>query len=169
MPILFDKGPEAVTHAAVATAAHVSRTTVYKHWPTRGELLFDVLNQVEPHKHVEPSGNVRADVQQMSREIATLVRDERLTKVFSSLMAQAQWDDESSSAQQALIAAAMSDMSVVFDSAVESGQLPSRIDPLRAAGRLVGPIFFAALIARQPMSTDEVDELVDDWLASLTR
>ena len=27
--ILFDKGPEAVTHAAVASDARVSRTTVY--------------------------------------------------------------------------------------------------------------------------------------------
>ena len=88
--ILFEKGPEAVTHAAVATDAHVSRTTVYKHWPTRGELLVEVLDQVEPHKRVEPSGDIRADMQQMGRQMAATFGDQRLNKVFSSLMAQAQ-------------------------------------------------------------------------------
>ena len=164
--ILFEKGPEAVTHAAVATDARVSRTTVYKHWPTRGELLVDVLDQVEPHTRVEPSGDVRADMQQMGRQMALTFGDQRLNKVFSSLMAQAQWDDESSQAQQVLITAAMSDISIVLDAAVEAGQLRPGIDPLGTAGRLVGPILFAALVARQPMSTDEVEELVDDWLAS---
>lgn len=169
VPILVEKGPEAVTHAAVASAARVSRTTVYKHWPTRGELLFDVLDHVEPHKHVEPSGDIRADLQQMGRHMAAAFEDERLNKVFSSLLAQAQWDDETTQAQQALISAAAADMSDVLDAAVEAGHLRPGIDPLRAAGRLVGPMFFAALIARQPLTLAEVEELVDDWLATYTR
>ncbi len=167
--ILFEKGPEAVTHAAVAGDARVSRTTVYKHWPKRGDLLVDVLEQVERRTRVEPSGDIRADMQQMGRQMAATFEDQRLNKVFSSLMAQAQWDDETSQAQQALINAGMADMAVVLDAAVEAGQLPAGIDPLRAAGRLVGPIFFAALIARQPLSIDEVEELVDDWLVSWAR
>lgn len=165
--ILFEKGPEAVTHAAVAGDARVSRTTVYKHWPKRGDLLVDVLRQVEPHKPVEPSGDLRADMQQMGRQIAASFQDQRLNKVFSSLMAQAQWDDDTSQAQQALLNAGMADMAVILDAAVGAGQLPDGIDPLRTAGRLIGPIFFAALIAREPLSTDEVDVLVDDWLASV--
>lgn len=164
--VLFERGPDAVTHAAVANDARVSRTTVYKHWPTRSELLFDVLKQVQPHKRVEPSGDVRCDLQQMGTKMAAAFGDERLNKVFSSLMAQAWWDDEATEAQQALISAAMSDMAGVLDAAVEAGQLRPGIDPLRASGRLVGPMFFAALIARQPLTPAEVEELVDDWLAT---
>ena len=165
--ILFAKGPEAVTHAAVASDARVSRTTVYKHWPKRGDLLVDVLGQVEPHKRVDPSGDLRADMQQMGRQMAASFQDQRLNKVFSSLMAQAQWDDDTSQAQQALLSSGMADMALVLDAAVAAGELPSGIDPLRTAGRLVGPIFFAALSARQPLTTDEVEVLVDDWLAAL--
>lgn len=165
--ILFEKGPEAVTHAAVATTARVSRTTVYKHWPTRGDLLVDVLDRVEPRKRVEPSGDVRADVRLMGRQMAAAFEDQQLSRVFSALLAQAQWDDETSQAQQSLINAGMADIALVLDAAVDAGQLPQGIDPLRMAGRLIGPIFFAALIARQPLSTDEVDALVDDWLDSV--
>lgn len=167
--ILFEKGPEAVTHAAVASDARVSRTTVYKHWPKRGDLLVDVLDQIEPHKRVDPTGDVRADMRRMGRQMAAAFEDQRLNKIFSSLLAQAQWDDETSQAQQALINAGMADMAVVLDAAVDAGQLRDGIDPLRAAGRLIGPIFFAALIARQPLTTDEVDDLVDDWLDSVAR
>lgn len=162
--ILFDKGPAAVTHAAVASDARVSRTTVYKHWPERRDLLVDVLDQIEPHKRVEPSGDVRADMRLMGRQMAAAFEDQQLSRVFSALLAQAQWDDETSQAQQSLINAGMADIAVVLDAAVEAGQLPPGIDPLRMAGRLIGPIFFAALIARRPLSTDEVDALVDDWL-----
>ena len=167
--ILFEKGPEAITHAAVASDARVSRTTVYKHWPKRGDLLVDVLGQVEPHTQVEPSGDLRADMQQMVRQMAASFEDQQLNRVFSSLMAQAQWDDDTSQAQQALLSAGMADMAVVLDAAVEAGQVPPGIDPLRNAGRLIGPIVFAALIARQPLTTGEVEVLVDDWLSSLVR
>ncbi len=163
--ILFERGPEAVTHASTASAARVSRTTVYKHWPTRGELVFDVLNCVEPHRTVEPTGNIRADMMQMARNLAQGFADPGLNKVFVSLLSQAQWDDETSEVQDALIASAMVDMTAVLDAAVESGQLVQGVDPLRAAGRLIGPMFFAALIARRPIVGDEVDRLVDDWLA----
>ena len=68
--ILFEQGPDGVTHAAIANAARVSRTTLYKYWPTRAELLFDILNQVEPHKKVKPSGDVRTDLVAMIGEMA---------------------------------------------------------------------------------------------------
>ncbi|MDG1266040.1 MAG: TetR/AcrR family transcriptional regulator [Ilumatobacter sp.] len=166
--ILFAKGPEAVTHAAVANDARVSRTTIYKHWPKRGDLLVDVLRQVEPRKRIDPSGDLRADMQKMGRLVAASFQDQRLNKVFSSLMAQAQWDDDTSQAQKALLSAGMADIGLVLDAAVAAGELPAGIDPLRTVGRLVGPIFFAALIAREPLTTGEVEVLVDDWLVTLT-
>lgn len=164
--ILFDAGPDGVTHAAVANAASVSRTTIYKHWPTRAELLFDILNQVEPHKNVEPSGDVRTDLLAMTFNIADAFADARLTKVFGSLLAQAQWDDDTNQAREALIAAGMADTTRIFQTAVENGQLPATIDAERAAGQLIGPMFFAAFIVRRPVTHPEVEQLVDDWLTT---
>ncbi len=39
-------GPSAITHANVATAANVSRTTVYNHWPTREDLLRATIDSI---------------------------------------------------------------------------------------------------------------------------
>ena len=165
--ILFDGGPDSVTHAAVAAASRVSRTTLYKHWPTRGDLLFEILTQVEPHKTIDSTGDVRADVARMAHQTGDAFRNRELNQVFGSLLAQAQWDVETSKARDALVAAAMADMGVVLDHAVQNGQLPAGLDPVRAAGRLIGPMFFAALVAQRPLDSPEVDELVDDWLANL--
>ncbi len=164
--ILFDHGPDRVTHAAVASTAGVSRTTMYKHWPSRADLLIDILNQVEPHKSIEPTGDIRRDLVAMTAELAAGFADPQLNKVFSSLVAQAQWDDETSRAQESLIASGMADMIRIFDTAVASGQLPNGIDPMRAAGRLVGPMFFASLVERRPLSGTEVEAIVDDWLTT---
>ena len=79
---------------------------------------------------MEPCGDVRADMQQMGRQVAASFQDQRLNKVFSSLMAQAQWDDETSQAQQALLSAGMADMALVLDAAGGGGSAPDGIDPL---------------------------------------
>ncbi|MFT6290527.1 MAG: AcrR family transcriptional regulator [Ilumatobacter sp.] len=165
--ILFEEGPDSVTHAAVASASRVSRTTLYKYWPTRGDLLLEILTQVEPHKTVELTGDVRTDIAKRAHETGDAFRNRELNKVFGSLLAQAQWDDETTKARDALVAAAMADMSVVLDHAVQNGQLPAGLDPVRAAGRLIGPVFFAALVVQRPLEVPEVDALVDDWLAYL--
>ncbi|MFN3258048.1 MAG: TetR/AcrR family transcriptional regulator [Ilumatobacter sp.] len=167
IPILLENGPDGVTHAAIATAARVSRTTLYKYWPTRAELLFDILNNVKPRTRPELSGDIRTDLLHKANEMAEAFADPRLTKVFSALITQAQWDDETNHAQEALIEAGLADMQTVLEAAVENGQLSERIEPIHAVSRLVGPMFFAALIARRPMDADDVERLVDDWLASI--
>ena len=50
---------------------------------------------------------------------------------------------------------------------VASGDLPSGIAPQRAASRLLGPIFFAATVIDVQVGDDDIESIVDDWLAAV--
>lgn len=46
LELMREKGPEAVTMAAVSDRSGVAKTTIYRRYDNRGELLRDVLEQV---------------------------------------------------------------------------------------------------------------------------
>ena len=60
--VLVEDGSDAVTHANVARIAGYSKATIYKHWPTRADLLGDALRQVGDVEHHTPTGDLRADL-----------------------------------------------------------------------------------------------------------
>lgn len=168
--LLVESGPAAVTHAAIATAARVSRTTLYKYWPTRFELLTEICRAAKPGATVEPTGDVRADLVRLTAEVAANFADRESLKMFVSMVAQSQWDDDARSAQAALIGVGLSDLAAILEAGEEAGQLPPGIDPRDAAMRLLGPLFFSATVLHDDRSGSKATEaLVDDWLLTVRR
>lgn len=166
--LLIESGPAAVTHAAIATAARVSRTTLYKYWPTRFELLAEICHAAKPHAEVDPTGDVRTDLVQMTARVAENFADRETLKMFVSMLAQSQWDDDARSAQAAMIGVGISDLATILEAGVQTGQLPAGIDPRRAATRLLGPLFFSATVLDDDhIRSGETEAIVDDWLAAV--
>lgn len=167
--LLFERGPDGVTPAAVANAAKISRTTLYKYWPTRPELLFDVLEAVEPHPEIELQGDVRTDLLTMLGTYCTGMNDPEARKVFSSVLARAQWDADTREVQLKMEEYALGHLTRIFDAASERGQLPAGLDPRTEAGHLMGPMVFRTLVTRDEITDDDVEHIVDRWLAAFRR
>jgi AcrR family transcriptional regulator len=61
--VLIDEGRDAVTQPHIAAVAGYSRATVYKHWPTKADLLRDALARLgDEVGHHTPVGELRADL-----------------------------------------------------------------------------------------------------------
>ncbi|BBZ44593.1 TetR/AcrR family transcriptional regulator [Mycobacterium parmense] len=86
--VLVEEGSEALTHARVAERAGYSKTTLYKHWPSRSDLAAMALASVRDFKHPEPTGDVRADLIGELTAFRQGVVDLRLDRVLSAM---AQW------------------------------------------------------------------------------
>jgi AcrR family transcriptional regulator len=168
LAVLFESGTEGITHAALATATGMSRTTLYKHWPTRVELLIDICKQVEPHNTTELTGDTRTDLVAMTLDVADLLRDPHARRAFSSLLAQAQSDPDALKVSNVLSGDGLAEITQVLQAAVADGQIPCGIDAEEVAGRLLGPILFGALVTRRDTKVADVEAIVDAWLASVT-
>jgi AcrR family transcriptional regulator len=62
LDVLLDEGRDALTQPHVASVAGYSRATVYKHWPTRTDMLRDTFAQLGEIQHHTPTGDLRADL-----------------------------------------------------------------------------------------------------------
>lgn len=168
MQMLEVDGPDGINHAAIASAAGVSRTTLYKYWPTRAKLLLEILTAYDAHPPLTSGGDLRADLVVLLEEMQTSMSDPTRRRVFGSMLAQAQWDEDVKEAKNDLRAIPLAGLETLFDAAVERGELVAGVEPIDAAGRLLGPLMFAALIAGQDITEVNVESIVDDWLSTVT-
>jgi AcrR family transcriptional regulator len=167
MNLLLDQGPDGINHAAIALAAGVSRTTLYKYWPTRAKLLLEILAAFDAHPQLSSTGELRADLLMLVGEHQTSMSDPTRRRVFSSMIAQAQWDDDVNEAQSGLRAIPVGGLGVLLKAAVERGEIIEGVVPIDVAGRLIGPLMFAALVANQDVMTVDIESIIDDWLSTV--
>lgn len=167
MTLLLEHGPDGVSHAALASAAGVSRTTLYKYWPTRAKLLLEILTAFDAHPQLASTGHVRADLLLLVGELQTSMSDPSRRRVFSSMLAQAQWDDDVNEAQREVRAVPLGGLEVLLDAAVERGEIVEGVVPMDAASRLIGPLMFVALVANEDIMTVDIESIVDDWLSTV--
>lgn len=164
--LLCAHGPDGITHASVATQAGVSRTTLYKYWPTRAKLLLDIFSSFHDHDEHTPSGDVRADLIDMLTEHHQSMSDPQSRRMFVSMLAQAQWDDDVVEAKAELKAIPLAHLEAVIASGVVADEIRPGVHTVVAASRLVGPLMFASL-AMDDLDLIDVESIVDDWLATV--
>ncbi len=67
--LLLDGGYPGLTFEAVATAAGTSRSTIYRWWPTRGELVLEAAADDLDIGRVPDTGNTREDLRIAIRQL----------------------------------------------------------------------------------------------------
>ena len=71
LQLLSELGYERMSIEAVAAHAGVGKTTIYRRWNSKEELVVDALASVKPPQEVPDSGNVREDILLWVEEFVT--------------------------------------------------------------------------------------------------
>lgn len=88
LEVVVNEGADALTHAHVAERAGYSKTTLYKHWPSRFDLAAIALEALGELVHHVRTGDIRADLVGELRAFRQAVLDQRLDRVLAAM---AQW------------------------------------------------------------------------------
>lgn len=88
--LLADVGYDRISIAEVARRAGVAKTTIYRRWPSRRELLAAALDGLNPSLEFPDSGSLRGDLELLVSQ-ADLGIDQ--LQVMSSLLASTARDD----------------------------------------------------------------------------
>ncbi len=59
LSLLIERGYGELTIEAVAAESGVAKSTIYRHWPSRVELVNDAFLELKPALPVPPEGDVR--------------------------------------------------------------------------------------------------------------
>lgn len=165
--LLVEAGPRAVTVDAVADRSGVAKSTLYRHWSSRDEMLIDVVrcNIPELDNPILSDGFEVALRRYMAEAAATLA-DPEWSRIIPAMMSLRVTMPELA----AIVDADRADQSELLDSilrvGVVEGLLPVDIDTEAAATLLLGPLLYAALTGGQKQIGSLADFAVDRFIAS---
>ncbi|MGY0020836.1 TetR/AcrR family transcriptional regulator [Streptomyces sp. YJ-C3] len=164
--LLLDRGMGTFTIESVAEAAGVSKTTLYKWWPSKGALALDgYFHAVESALTFPDSGDIEADLRAQLRAFVHVVTGTRAGRVIAELIGQAQTDPDLSAALLARYSGPRRGLAVeTMRRAQSRGQLRADIDPEVLVDQLWGACYHRLLLPNLPVTQEFALSLVDNLL-----
>lgn len=161
---LGEAGYGALTIEGVAARAGVGKSTIYRHWPGKLELVEDAFRTLKAPVVVPEEGTLRDRVVAIIEQVAGLVEESTYSACMPALIEAAERDPKVRDFHSRFAAERRAVLVGVLREAVESGELPPTTDPEVLADALVGPVVLRRLILAQPVSPSLAPTLVDQLL-----
>jgi AcrR family transcriptional regulator len=145
----------------IAARAGVGKPTIYRRWPSKGPLLLDAfIEYIYPPVPVA-TGEFGADVRTWLHRLVDFLTNPATGRITAELVGAMQVDRDLADAwDERLFQPIRADNLALLRAAQQSGQLRDG-SPDLLVDMLVGPIWFRMLISRQPLTHDQLDEMMD--------
>lgn len=164
--LLVEGGPSALTMDAVVARSGVAKSTLYRHWATRDELVAEVFSVCAPQlDEPAPDATFEEALATIVHSVARSFGHEQWRRLFPALILLADQQSDLHTIDADLKAEQHRAAEDILRRGVDEGALdPSILDDIdRSIALLIGPILIAGLIAR--MSATEVADIADAALA----
>jgi AcrR family transcriptional regulator len=164
--LLLTEGSADLTFERAARLAGVSKTTLYKWWPSKGALALDgYFHAVEQTLAFPDTGDIRADLLSQLRAFATVMTQTRGGRVMAELIGQAQTDPDLATAYRALYSAERRRLAADrMRKAQAAGQIRAEVDVQVLVDQLWGAVYHRLLIPDEPITDEFVVALVSNLL-----
>ena len=161
--LLPQVGPAGLTYALLAERAGVTRQTLYRHWPTRAALLFDlILEGPDLGTYPEPGSDVRAVATAWLKSLRAGVSIPAVRTAALAVTAQADHDPDSA---QALLRIGKN-RHADFNKLLEPAGVQISDDEFTL---LYGPVLARLFLDRGQVTDAFIDAVVAQWHATLQR
>lgn len=168
--LLNEDGWDAVTHARVAERSGAGRSTVYRHWPERVDLVREAFEfEFGVTRGPEPVGELRADLIAALEAIRFELVDRDGRHILIATIARAEFDDQVRHMKKVLLDNALQTLRGVLATAVRAKEFGPSVDIEKAVAALVGPMIMQQLITDSEVGPERTVELVDSFLVAHTR
>ena len=167
--LLGSAGYAAFTMEAVAAAAGISKSTLYRHWPTKIALISDSLETLNRQpRRLAPlkPGELRDRVLELMRHLAEVFSGSRLADCIPALIEAAERHPEVATFLHIYSARRREILVDTIRQAIAIGELRKDFDAELAALALSGPIFYRRCMSPKPFPVADIPDLVDLILRS---
>lgn len=156
-------GLHACTFDAVSERSGISRSTLYRHWSNKAELLMDALSSQTLDSVVPDTGSLRDDMLNAMLGLGWSLENKTWGAMLPQLVAAASTDPELSAIHRDEYYMGLYAQSI--ERAKRRGEVPKDIDSNHATELFVTPIFYRYLIARRPIDARWITSHVDKTVA----
>ncbi len=168
--LLQEHGYERLTVDAVAGAAHASKSTVYRRWPSKAELVLAAFIEGIRQVAVAPeTGTLRGDLMQIGETCAEQGRQHAST-IRAVLVEVSRHPALNDALQRQFLDQRKALLDHVLQRAVDRGEISAAAITDELWDLLPGYLIFRCIIPSRPPGRRTVQALVDDFiLPGLTR
>jgi AcrR family transcriptional regulator len=160
--LLLAEGSADLTFERVARLAGVSKTTLYKWWPSKGALALDgYFHAVEQTLAFHDTGDIQADLTSQLRAFAHVMTQTPGGRVLAELIGQSQTDADLAEAYRALYSSERRRLAGErMQKAQKAGQIRPEVDVQVLVDQLWGAVYHRLLIPDEPVTDEFVVALV---------
>ncbi len=163
--LLIESGAAGVTIEGIAERSGVAKTTIYRHWKTRSQLVFAAFESLfKPVAPPEHSGPLRSQLETMLGQLARGLNESRWAPAVTALIDSGDRDPELRQLIHDFLVVRMENARGLLRAGIERGELRAGLDVDVAVGLLVGPVFYRRLVSREPLDDALVRLVVDQFL-----
>lgn len=164
---VLERGIDGASVEDICARSGVARTTVYRHWDTKPELVLDALSQSLQPPTDPDTGQVRDDLVELVGGFARALADGPLARLLAVMAEGATRDEDLARVHHREAGRRHAVVRDAVDRGIARGQLPAGLDVDHAVAALLGPVVYRVMLAGQPAGSAEVAAIVDDVLASM--
>ncbi len=158
---LADHGYGGVTIEGVAARAGVAKSTIYRHWPDRLELIADAFETFHEQMVPDTLGSPpRETIATLLAHVAEVVTDSTFSRCIPALIEGAERDPRVRDFHHRYSAVRRSVLVELVGRGVREGSISGDVDPELATAALLGAIFYRRLMTGEPLAAGEVNRLL---------
>lgn len=165
--LLAELGFAGLTIEGVASRAGVGKSTIYRHWRSRAELVIEAFGSLTCTSPPHCTGDLRADLIERVKVLVAAISSPPLAPILPSLLDAAERDAELAELHRQFTAQRRRVVLDVLESAKAEGTVAAGTDVELVADLLAGPVFYRRLISRAPLGPAYAERLVDALLPLL--
>lgn len=165
--MMSETGLSGVSIDAVSKRSGVAKTTIYRHWPSRADLLLEACSKLGSKTEAPNTGSVRGDMETLALAFASRLRTAPAAKILPSIVDAAEHDAKIAKLLHAQVhAGIMAPLYEVIERAQKKGEIGRGQDASQLIARIVGPLFFRRWFSREPIDDKFVRAIVQSALAA---
>lgn len=165
--LMFEGGLAGVSIDEITRRTGVSKTTIYRHWPSRNALVMDACARLAPHPEAPDTGSLEADLMLLARRAAEQLTRARWPAVLPSMIDAAERDDGIAALQAEMQAGFAAPYLEVVARAKKREEISPKAEGSRVAAAVLGPLFYRRWFSREPIDEAFVGSIVEDQVARL--
>lgn len=166
---LTHSGISGVSIDEVSRVSGVSKTTIYRHWPSRSALLIDACSRLGNASLPPDTGTLRADLHALVTNLAEQLQSAAWASVYPSVIDAAERDPEIAAMQSALHKSFMAPFHAVVERAKAKGEIQRDKPAADLIAAVVGPIFYRRWFSKEAIDGRFAEATIDAAIRAATR
>lgn len=160
--LLASEGFARMSIEHVAASAGVGKTSIYRRWPSKVELVIAALSRPNAERPERTEGSVRERLTRLVEDLCSSIRREPGKGVLAALVAEIPRDPELAAAvREVFLARRRATAFALLREGIEKGELREDLDLELATDALVGPVMVRALLTGGPIPSTLAEPVVE--------